>query len=162
MIQYIYKIINVLLTAVKISFVFVSIILIAVNVSAREDVASIIELQRIELDKKEEIIKKETERLRTLKKEVNEDIEKYSNLLKQIDKSLKAAENLGNKRLKHVAKAYEAMPPEDAATRLAGLDDKTAVKILLKMNSKKAGMVIGMMEAKKATVLTEKIAKLKK
>ncbi len=46
--------------------------------------------------------------------------------------------------------------------RLAGLDNKTAVKILLKMNSKKAGLVIGMMDSKKATLLTKEIAKMKK
>jgi flagellar motility protein MotE (MotC chaperone) len=56
---------------------------------------------------------------------------------------------------RHVAKAYEAMPPEDAATRLSGLDNETAVQILLKMESKKAGLVIGMMDSK-ATLLTKK------
>ena len=138
------------------------IVILVINVYAEQDIASIIEKQRIELDRKEEIVKKETERLKTLKKEVEEDIAKYTKLLKQIDKSLTAAEEIGNKRLRHVAKAYEAMPPEDAASRLSGLDNQTAVQILLKMNSKKAGLVIGMMEAQKATTLTKEIAKLKK
>ncbi len=129
---------------------------------AEEDVASIIEKQRIELNQKEEIIKKETQRLATLKNEVEGDIAKYTELLKQIEKSLQQAEEIGNKRLMHVAKAYEAMPPEDAASRLSGLDNETAVQILLKMNSKKAGLVIGMMGAAKATALTREIAKLKK
>ena len=138
------------------------IVILVINVYAEQDIASIIEKQRIELDRKEEIVKKETEKLKTLKKEVEEDIAKYTKLLKQIDKSLTAAEEIGNKRLRHVAKAYEAMPPEDAASRLSGLDNQTAVQILLKMNSKKAGLVIGMMEAQKATTLTKEIAKLKK
>ena len=129
---------------------------------AEDDVVSLVEQQRIELEKKEEIIKTEMARLKTLKDEINQDIEKYTNLLKQIDKSLEKAQETGNKRLKHIAKAYEAMQPEDAATRLSGLDRKTAVQILLKMNSKKAGMVIGNMEAEKATTLTKDIAKLKK
>ena len=64
--------------------------------------------------------------------------------------------------MKHVAKAYEAMQPEDAASRLSGLDNKTAVQILLKMSSKKAGLVIGMMNPAKATILTKHLAKLKK
>lgn len=118
--------------------------------------------QNIELSQKEEAIKKETERLKTLKKEVEDDILKYTQLLQQIEKSLAQAEDIGNKRLKHVSKAYEAMPPEDAAARLSGLDDETAVLILLKMESKKAGLVIGMMDARKATNLTREIAKLKK
>jgi flagellar motility protein MotE (MotC chaperone) len=126
------------------------------------DMVSIIEKQRQELAQKEEIIKKETERLKTLKNEIADSIVKYNELLKQIDKSLLMAEELGNKRLKHVAKAYEAMQPEDAASRLSGLEASIAVQILLKMNSKKAGLVIGMMDTTKATRITKDLAKLKK
>jgi flagellar motility protein MotE (MotC chaperone) len=143
--------------------IFIICLMISVSGAyAEDDVVSLVEQQRVELEKREEIIKIEMARLKTLKDEINLDIEKYTELLKQIDKSLEKAQETGNKRLKHVAKAYEAMQPEDAATRLSGLDRKTAVQILLKMNSKKAGMVIGNMEAEKATTLTKDIAKLKK
>jgi flagellar motility protein MotE (MotC chaperone) len=143
--------------------IFVMCLMISVSgANAQDDVVSLVEQQRIELEKREEIIKTEMARLKTLKDEINQDIDKYTNLLKQIDKSLEKAQETGNKRLKHVAKAYEAMQPEDAATRLAGLDRKTAVQILLKMNSKKAGMVIGNMKAEKATTLTKDLAKMKK
>lgn len=142
-------------------FIILALLFLAVTVHAEEDIAGVIEKQRIELNQKEEILKKEAERLKTLKKEVEDDIAKYTALLEQIDKSLKQAEEVGNKRLKHVARAYEAMQPEDAASRLSGLDNGTAVQILLKMESKKAGLVIGMMGAQKATVLTKEIAKLK-
>ncbi len=111
---------------------------------------------------KEEILKRETERLKTIKQEVEEGIVKYNDILKQIDSSLLKAEEIGNKRLKHVAKAYEAMQPEDAASRLSGLEATIAVQILLKMNSKKAGLVIGMMDTTKATLLTKDLAKIKK
>lgn len=142
-------------------FIILTLLFLAVNAYAAEDIAGVIEKQRIELNQKEEILKKETERLKTLKKEVEDDITKYTALLEQIDKSLKQAEEIGNKRLKHVAKAYEAMQPEDAASRISGLDNDMAVQILLKMESKKAGLVIGMMGAQRATVLTKEIAKLK-
>ncbi len=147
---------------VVLSFILFCFNVSAFNADASNDVVSLIEQQRIELEKKDEAIKTEMARLKTLRDEINQDIEKYTNLLKQIDKSLEKAQETGNKRLKHVAKAYEAMQPEDAAMRLSGLDKKIAVQILLKMNSKKAGMVIGNMEAKKATMLTKDIAKLKK
>lgn len=142
-------------------FIILAVLFLAVNVYAAEDIAGVVEKQRVELKQKEEILKKETERLKTLKKEVDDDITKYTALLEQIDKSLKQAEEVGNKRLKHVAKAYEAMQPEDAASRISGLDNDMAVQILLKMESKKAGLVIGMMGAQRATVLTKEIAKLK-
>ena len=126
------------------------------------DMVSIIEKQRQELIEKEDIIKKETERLKTIKQEIEEGIVKYNDILKQIDRSLIKAEEIGNKRLKHVAKAYEAMQPEDAASRLSGLEASIAVQILLKMNSKKAGLVIGMMDTTQATMLTKDLTKLKK
>ncbi len=139
-------------------------LMLACSVYAQEDVdmAGIIEKQRQELLQKEEILKQEKERLNTLKQEIEDGIVKYTDLLKQIDSSLTKAEEIGNKRLKHVAKAYEAMQPEDAASRLSGLDSSIAVQILLKMNSKKAGLVIGMMDTKKATLLTKNLAKIKK
>ncbi len=136
-------------------------LLISFSVYAADDMTNTIEKQKFELAKKEEIINQETERLKTLKKEVEDDIVKYTNLLQQIEKSLQQVEETATKRLRHVAKAYEAMPPEDAATRLSGLDNDTAVLILLKMESKKAGLVIGMMDSRKATLLTKEIAKLK-
>lgn len=134
----------------------------ATGAFAEENLVSLVEKQRAELDKQEEIVKKETARLKALKQEINDDIAKYSKLLKEINDSLNKAEAEANKRLKHVAKAYEAMQPVDAASRLSGLDNKTAVKILLKMKSKKAGLVIGMMEPRKATQLTKDIAKMSK
>ena len=133
----------------------------AVNSHSADDMAGTIEKQKYEMAQKEEIIKQETERLKTLKKEVEDDIVKYTTLLQQIEKSLQQATEEGGKRLRHVAKAYEAMPPEDAATRISGLDNDTAVLILLKMESKKAGLIIGMMDSKKATLLTKEITKLK-
>jgi flagellar motility protein MotE (MotC chaperone) len=144
-------------------FLGVLIMLVTVsNIYAEDDIAKILEKQQKEIAKKEVSIKKETVRLETLKREVEEDIAKYTKLLKDIDKSLNQAEEIGVKRLKHVAKAYESMPAESAATRLSGLDNDTAILILLKMSSKKAGLVIGNMDPKKATILTKQIAKLRK
>ncbi|UCD36077.1 MAG: hypothetical protein JSU90_04400 [Nitrospiraceae bacterium] len=141
-----------------------AVLLVVLPVSAYpvDDVEVNLDKQRSELNEKEELIKQETERLKALKKEVEEDIDKYTKLLGQIEKSLKEAEELGARRLRHISKAYEAMPPEDAASRLSGLDNDTAVQILLKMDSKKAGLVIGMMQTERATLLTREIARLNK
>ena len=141
-----------------------AVLLVVLPVSAYpvDDVEVNLDKQRSELNEKEELIKQETERLKALKKEVEEDIDKYTKLLGQIEKSLQEAEELGARRLRHISKAYEAMPPEDAASRLSGLDNDTAVQILLKMDSKKAGLVIGMMQTERATLLTREIARLNK
>ncbi|MDH4027491.1 MAG: hypothetical protein OEU95_01505 [Nitrospirota bacterium] len=146
---------------IRILSIVLGLLVMAVNVYAVEDTVSI-EQQRLELKQKEEQVKTEIERLETIRREVAVDIDKYTKLLDQINKSLEQAEVTGTKRLKHVAKAYESMQPEDAASRLSGLDTGTAVQILLMMNSKKAGLVIGMMDSYKAMVLTKEIAQMKK
>ncbi|MBI5409585.1 MAG: hypothetical protein HZA14_09500 [Nitrospirae bacterium] len=150
-----------ILHAGLIFYIFLLLLFFTFTAYAQEDAAGSVEKQKLELAKKEELIKQETERLKALKKEVEDEIARYSNLLQQIEKSLQLADEAGAKRLRHVAKAYEAMAPEDAAQRLAGLDNETAVQILLRMESKKAGLVIGMMESRKATLLTKEITKMK-
>lgn len=116
--------------------------------------------QNIDLNKKEEALKKEEERLNVLKAELTASIEKYTKVLEQIDNAIKELKETQNKNLRHIAKAYEAMSPEDAAARLSNLDRTTAVKILLLMNSKKAGAIIGMMPTTKATQITKDLAKI--
>jgi len=115
--------------------------------------------QRIDLSKKEEALKREEERLNALRAELTASMEKYTKVLEQIDNAIKELKETQNKNLRHISKAYEAMPPEDAAARLSSLDRTTAVKILLLMNSKKAGAVIGMMDTAKAAQITKELAK---
>ena len=52
-------------------FAILGILFIVFNVHAEEDIAIIIEKQSIELNQKEEIIRKESERLKTLKKDLS-------------------------------------------------------------------------------------------
>ncbi len=135
---------------------------LAVNAYAEDDILKVIEKQRIELARKEESLKKEEARLSALKSEVDGNIDKYTKLLEQIDNALNGVKESNGKNLKHVAKAYEAMEPEDAAARLEELDKTTSVKILLMMSSKKAGAIMGVMKPAKATQITKELAKAEK
>ncbi len=146
----------------KILYIWVIIlcaVFFAVNAYAEDDILRVVEKQRIELAQKEDALKKEETRLNALKSEVDGNIEKYTKLLEQIDNALNGIKEANNKNLKHVAKAYEAMEPEDAATRLEDLDKTTSVKILLMMSSKKAGAVMGVMEPARAAQITKDLAK---
>jgi flagellar motility protein MotE (MotC chaperone) len=104
---------------------------------------------------REEALRKEEERLKALKKELDEKIEKYTRLLAKMEEALKSMETAKGERYEHLIKAYEAMPNEEAAARLATLDEPTAVKIIGRMKSKKAGAVMASMEPRKAASLTE-------
>jgi flagellar motility protein MotE (MotC chaperone) len=126
------------------------------------DVAKPAEKKRAELPSREEALKREEERLKALRKELDEKIDEYTKILGKIEESLKALESSKNARLDHMVKAYEAMSPEEAASRLSAMDEQTSVKIIMRMKSKKAGPVMASMDPKKAAGLTESIAKITK
>ncbi len=127
---------------------------------AQDDVVKVVEDKRIELKAREDALKKEEERLNILKKDVDEKIAKYTKLLSQVDEALKKAEQIQNERLLNMAKLYEGMPPEAAASQLSAMDTETAAQIMLRMKSKKAGAVVALLKPQKAVILTKKMTSL--
>jgi len=106
---------------------------------AQDDALKLIETKRIEQQEKEEMLKKEEQRLSVIRKEVDEKIELYTKLLAKVEAAVKLIEQVKSDKLDNVVKAYESMPAEEAAVRLSVLDHDTALKIMVKMKSKKAG-----------------------
>jgi flagellar motility protein MotE (MotC chaperone) len=129
---------------------------------AQDDMIAFIEKKQKEIKEKENTLMKEEERLKILRKDIDERIEKYTNLLNQIETILKKLEHLQDEKIEHVVKAYEVMPPEEAATRLAALPEITAVKIIKKMKPKKAGIIMANMDPQKVASLTESMTKFEK
>jgi flagellar motility protein MotE (MotC chaperone) len=132
--------------------------LLASAVLAQDDPIKLIEAKRIELKEKEETIKRDEARLNALKKEVDAKIETYTRLLAQLEAALKRVEQVKGEKIENVVKAYEIMPPEDAAARISALDNDTALQIMTRMKSKKAGAIIAVMEPHKAATLTRRLA----
>ncbi len=130
-------------------------LLLASAVSAQEDPLKVIEEKRLELKEREEALKRDELRLTALKKDVDEKIQAYTDLLARVEAALKRVEQVKGDKLESVVKAYEAMPAEDAATRLAALDNDTALLIMTRMKSKKVGAAIALMDPQKAAVLTK-------
>ena len=129
---------------------------------AQDDMIAFIEKKQKEIKEKETFLLKEEERLKILRKDLDERIEKYTNLLNQIETVLKKLEQIQDEKIEHVVKAYEVMPPEEAATRLAALPETTAVKIIKKMKPKKAGIIMAYMDPQKVASLTEGLTKFEK
>ncbi len=136
--------------------------LVTVSAYAQDDLVKFIEKKRVELTEKEDALEKEDERLKALRRDVDERIDKYTKLLSQIEETLKKIEAAKNERMEHLVKTYEAMPTEEAAARLSALDEPTAVKIIFRMKSKKAGAVMAAMEPKKVAAITESMTKVVK
>ena len=137
-------------------------LLLAVTSYAQDDMIAFIEKKQKEIKEKETSLLKEEERLKVLRKDLDERIEKYTNLLNQIETVLKKLEQIQDEKIEHVVKAYEVMPPEEAATRLAVLPELTAVKIIKKMKPKKAGIIMAYMDPQKVASLTEGLTKFEK
>ncbi len=116
-----------------------------------------------QLSDREEALRREEERLKALRQDVDERIAKYTKLLEKIEQALTTFEDAKKERTDHLVKVYEAMPNEEASARLSALDEETAVLLLSRMKSKKAGAVMAFMDPRKAASLTEGIlAKEKK
>ena len=129
---------------------------------AQDDVIKFIEKKQKEIKIREEALEKEEKRLHVLKGDIDERIEKYTKLLNNLENILKKLEQIKEGKLEHVVKVYEAMPPEDAAAKLAALDEPTAVEIIRRMKSKKAGAVMAFMNEKKGASITQSLARFEK
>lgn len=128
----------------------------------QEDQGKISEQKRQELSEKEKRLKSEEERIKNIEKEVEAKIQKLNQLLSQIESHLKKLADVRSEHIEHLVKTFEAMPPEEAAVRLAALNKSLAVQILFKMKSKKAGPVMALMEPKKVAEITEAFSKTEK
>ncbi len=129
---------------------------------AQDDVIKFIEKKQREIKIREEALEKEEKRLHVLKMDIDERIEKYTKLLNNLENMLKQIEQIKEGKLEHVVKVYEAMPPEEAAAKLAALDEPTAVEIIRRMKSKKAGAVMTFMNEKKGASITQSLARFEK
>lgn len=134
--------------------------LLAPAVPAQEDPLRVVEEKRLELKEREDSLKRDELRLTALKKDVDEKIQAYTELLARVEAALKRVELVKGDKIENVVKAYEAMPAEDAATRLAALDNDTALLILARMKSKKVGAAIALMDTQKAAALTKSMTVL--
>jgi flagellar motility protein MotE (MotC chaperone) len=124
---------------------------------AEDDIVRFVETKRAELKEKEESLKREEVRLTALRKDVDDRIAAYTKLLAQTETALKRIDTVQNEKLDSVIKAYETMTPADAAARLTALDQETALRILARMKSKKAGAIMSAMTPHQAAVMTKNL-----
>lgn len=130
----------------------------APGVAAQDDLLQIVQKKQAELKEREDGVRREEERIAALRKDVDARIKQYTDLLARIEAALGRVEQAQEEKLANVVKAYETMPPEDAAARLSALDHETALLIMLRMKSKKAGAIMASMEPRKAADLTRSMA----
>ncbi len=140
------------------------------NISTEEnnDISGImkaLEDRERELIKREDALKREEDRLSTLKNAVELSIKQYSSMRERIQKEFASNNGTGNGKssqgIMSIVKIYESMTPSDAARRIEKLDSGMAVEILSKIKSKQAGKIMEAMSAERSVLLTEKIAAIR-
>ncbi|MBU1170063.1 MAG: hypothetical protein KKD44_10915 [Proteobacteria bacterium] len=128
-----------------------------------------LEEKRIQLQKQEDRIKTEQEKLNALKQELEDkmaELEKTHSLIneslaklekKKSDKELLrlAAED---KKIKQLVKVYANMKPKQAGEIINNMDIVIAEKIFLNMKGEAAGKILSYVESSKAALISERLA----
>lgn len=104
--------------------------------------------------KQEEELENKKKELKRIEVEVDKKIEELNRLRAQVEKLLAQKSEEEQKRVTELAKMYEKMSADKAATVLGTVDQNLAIAILAKMKSKSAAKVLNSMDREKAAKLT--------
>ena len=96
----------------------------------------------------------QTEELQALQQEVDKRIKLLEQKRAEYESWLKRREDFLAKAEDGVVKIYSGMRPDAAAERLAEMDAVLAAGILMKLDARKAGVILNEMERKTAAMLT--------
>jgi len=118
-----------------------------------------IKLRSKDLDKREAAVHIEELQIKTLRTEIEERISRLSKARQEMEQVVEELTQEKEKGVKKLAKIYESMDPEEAATRIELVDNKLAVKILKSMKQKSAAAILAAVKPKKAALLTQKLDK---
>jgi flagellar motility protein MotE (MotC chaperone) len=106
------------------------------------------------LTKEREDLENKKKELKRLESEVDKKLEQLNQLRVRIEKLTAEKDAKELKRIQDLAKVYEKMSPEKAATVLVTIDQELAIAILAKMKIKSAAKILNNIEREKAAKLT--------
>lgn len=109
----------------------------------------------LDLEKKEDLLRAEEVKLSALRSDVNMKLRKIKKDTLALENILKELHKIDSDALAGLAKVYENMPPEEAASRLEKIEPKFAIRLFKAINSRKAGKILGFVEPGKAAKLSE-------
>jgi flagellar motility protein MotE (MotC chaperone) len=117
-----------------------------------------IERKNQDLKKREKELLLKEKNLQLLEQKVLSDLQKIEDALARSEEMVGIKKDLIEKNVKGLVKAYSNMKPVQAAALLEQMDEGTAIIIISRMKSRKAGKVLGAMNTKIAKNISEKIA----
>jgi flagellar motility protein MotE (MotC chaperone) len=140
-----------------------------------QEVLDMLDARKRDLDRREEAVRHNEERLTVLRGEVEKLLVQNEAAIKRIEtarakdqqqaagektakaKALLEKERLAQEQKLQLAKMYETMPSEDAAIRLERMPDRAALQILRLVKTKTAGAILAQVKPERAAKLTEQL-----
>jgi flagellar motility protein MotE (MotC chaperone) len=129
------------------------------GLKTERDLFSLLQKKQKELDARETAVKAEEQKIAALKAEIVQKIDALKALESQLAPLLETEKTNDAKRLKDLAKVYEAAPPEKAAAAIEKLGVKTAAAITINMKRDRAGLILGHLSPQKAVAITNEITR---
>jgi flagellar motility protein MotE (MotC chaperone) len=111
------------------------------------------------LDKREDSLKTEEQRLLALKKEIIEKIALLKADQDRLSAEMETVNAADSKRYKDLAKVFDSTPAAKAGAMLEVMDLKTAAGITMNMKKEKAGAIWGFLSPQKAVEITYEITR---
>lgn len=112
------------------------------------------------LVQKAESLDEQERKLRIFRNEVEEKTEILARMRSEVEKMYQEIAQREQETQTKIVKIYEAMEPEDAAVRLETMEDGAASEVIMGMNGRKAGQILGVINPDKAARITRRIAEL--
>jgi len=109
------------------------------------------------LDEKAMRLEERERRLQIFSLEISEKINNLKNLQIEVQKVHQQIEQYQNEQQQRLVKIYDAMEPENAAQRLEAMDDALGSWLLLRINVRKAGQILGALSPQKASRITTRL-----
>ena len=107
-----------------------------------------------EIVEREGELKRKEERLNVIKRDIEARLAELRKVHQEIESLVRKINEADDERTRKIVKIYESMSPEEAATRIEGLDREMAVMILSAMSEKKAAKILGLVDVKRSVELS--------
>lgn len=108
-----------------------------------------------ELDARDGELRRKEERLGLLKLDMETRLKEIMKVHQEIESMVRKLNEADDEKVRKIVKIYESMSPEDAASRIEGLDREMAVMILSAMSERKAAKILGLVDVSKSVELSK-------
>lgn len=116
-----------------------------------------IQEEEARLEQKAMRLEERERRLQIYSVELSENTRNLNTLRIEINKIHQQIQRYENEKEQRLVKIYDAMEPENAAQRLEAMDDALGSWLLLRINVRKAGQILGALSPQKASRITMRL-----